>query len=179
MKKNRIIALSAFIALAFFVGVPAQAQIGGILKNAKKNVEQKVKNKVESTANDAEDKAADKVEKSVEKGKNKAEEKVEEKTGISTSKSSSNSGGSSLETLYKQNYKPSAEALAADPDASNDEVWRRSTRSFAQIHAAYEHLDPKYFPLQPYYKYPAFYALGKDRLFNPLAYYLDMIKMIV
>jgi len=40
MKKNRIIALSAFIALAFSVGVPAQAQIGGILKNAKKNVEQ-------------------------------------------------------------------------------------------------------------------------------------------
>ena len=143
MKKNRIIALSAFIALAFSVGVPAQAQIGGILKNAKKNVEQKVKKKVESTADDAVDKAT-------EAGKKKAEEKVEEKTGISISKSSNDSGGSSLETLYKQNYKPSAEAIAADPYASDDEVWRRSTRSFAQIHTAYEHLDPKYSPMHPY-----------------------------
>lgn len=171
MKKNRIIALSASIALACAFGVPAEAQIGGILKNAKKNVEQKVKNKVESTANDAVDKAE-------EKGKKKAEEKVEEKTGISTSKSSSNSGGSSLETLYKQNYKPSEEALAADPDASNDEVWRRSTRSFAQIHAAYEHLDPKYFPLQPYYKYPMMYGLGKDVLIG-YNVNLDMIRKVL
>ena len=81
MKKNRIIALSASIALACAFGVPAEAQIGGILKNAKKNVEQKVKNKVESTADDAVDKAT-------EAGKKKAEEKVEEKTGISISKSS-------------------------------------------------------------------------------------------
>lgn len=171
MKKNRIIALSAFIALAFSVGVPAQAQIGGILKNAKKNVEQKVKKKVESTADDAVDKAT-------EAGKKKAEEKVEEKTGISSSKSSSNSRGSSLETLYKQNYKPSAEALAADPDASNDEVWRRSTRSFAQIHAAYEHLDPKYFPLQPYYKYPMMYGLGNDVLIG-YNVNLDMIRKVL
>ena len=57
-------------------------------------------------------------------------------------------------------------------------MWRRSTRSFAQIHAAYEHLDPKYFPLQPYYKYPMMYGLGNDVLIG-YNVNLDMIRKVL
>lgn len=82
-------------------------------------------------------------------------EKTEEKTGLPVSESSNNNSsvsdkdGSTLISLYKKDYEPSKEAIENDPDASNNDVWKRSTRSFAQIHAAYEHLDPKYFPYSP------------------------------
>ncbi len=174
MKPNRNIALSAAIVLAFALTTPAEAQFGKLIKKVKKNAERVVENKVESSAHNAvvngmyqTEKAATKaVKNSTKKIKDKAAGKVGEKTGLPVSSASGNGNGkgSSLETLYLQNFKPSAGALEADPDASNDDVWRRSTRSFAQIHAAYEHLDPKYFPLQPYYKYPRMYGLGDDIL---------------
>ena len=56
-------------------------------------------------------------------------------------------------------YKPSAEAIAADPQATNETVDNGYTRTIGQIHASYEHLDPKMFPYQPYYKYKKFYFM--------------------
>ena len=163
MKQNRIITLSVAVALVFAISIPAEAQFGNVLKNAKRNVERKVKNKAETSVDRTTDKAMNKAEK-------KVMEKTEEKTGLPVSESSNNNSsvsdkdGSTLISLYKKDYEPSKEAIENDPDASNNDVWKRSTRSFAQIHAAYEHLDPKYFPLQPYYKYPKMYGLGDNLL---------------
>ncbi len=53
------------------------------------------------------------------------------------------------------NYKPSKEAIKADPMASDNTVRKNYTKSPAQIRGAYEHLDKDLFPYQPYYKYSA------------------------
>ena len=137
MKQNRIITLSVAVALVFAISIPAEAQFGNVLKNAKRNVERKVKNKAETSVDRTTDKAMNKAEK-------KVMEKTEEKTGLPVSESSNNNSsvsdkdGSTLISLYKKDYEPSKEAIENDPDASNNDVWKRSTRSFAQIHAAYE-----------------------------------------
>ena len=141
MKQRRIMALSAAIVLAFAIAAPADAQFGNLVKKVKKSAEQSVKRKVEDAKKDAKRKAESTADETLDKGKKDVGVRVSEKTGLPVS-SSFGGKGSSLETLYKQNFKPSAGALKADPDAANDDVWRRSTRSFAQIHAAYEHLDP-------------------------------------
>ncbi len=171
--------------LAFTFATPAQAQFGNILKRAKDAVKEKVKEK----ATEAKDKA-------VNKAMNKAADAVNNVTG--TDKAAGQSGQpsadmpylhgsnlsksgaySKLTNLYKQNFKPSKQALAHEPFANDESVPSGFSKSYKQMYAAFEHLDPKLFPLQPYYKYPAFYALGKDRLFTPLAYYLDMIQMFL
>ena len=176
MTHNRVIALSAAMALAFTITTPAEAQFGKLVKRVKQNTERVVKNKIETSANDAvvngmyqAEKAATKA---VKKSAKKAKEKVSEETGLSDSsdsdskKSKKGKGGKGydLETLYEQKFKPSAGALEADPDASSNEVWKGYTRPISRIHAAYEHLDPKYFPMQPYYKYPKMYGLGDNVL---------------
>ena len=63
---------------------------------------------------------------------------------------------------YKKENKPSAEALAADPKASDKTVESGYTKSISEIHAAYEQLDPELFPYQPYYKYKEFYYLHDE-----------------
>ena len=67
MKHNRILALSAALALAFATTTPANAQFGNILNKAKKAVKEKVeksltdtKKKAQSTATDAVDNTTDK-----------------------------------------------------------------------------------------------------------------------
>jgi hypothetical protein len=155
MKNNRFIALTATLVLAFAISLPAEAQFGNLLKKAKQNVEKTVKKKVDDASKQAENK--------IENGVAKTASDV---TGvdltdngiIDTDDSSDNS--LELTKLYKSNFKPSAAAKAADPDASNTKVGEGHTRSYAQIRGAYEHLDPFYFPLQPYYKYPVMYGLG-------------------
>lgn len=176
MKKSRIFALLTAIALAFAISTPADAQFGKLLKRVKKNAENKVMNTTEATLSRAVsktvDKAAEKAEetatKALKKGKKKASKKIKDETGIAVDSGSdfgsNNDNGNSLETLYKKKFKPSKEAIAADPDASSNEVWKGYTRPISRIHAAYEHLDPKYFPLQPYYKYPKMYGLGDNVL---------------
>ena len=176
MKKSRIFALLTAIALAFAISTPADAQFGKLLKRVKKNAENKVMNTTEATLSRAVsktvDKATEKAEeaatKALKKGKKKASKKIKDETGIAVDSDSdfgsNNDNGNSLETLYKKKFKPSKEAIAADPDASSNEVWKGYTRPISRIHAAYEHLDPKYFPLQPYYKYPKMYGLGDNVL---------------
>ena len=63
---------------------------------------------------------------------------------------------------YRKKYKPSAEALAADPKASDQTIEPGFTKSISEIHAAYEQFDPKLYPYQPYYKYKDFYYLHDD-----------------
>ena len=60
---------------------------------------------------------------------------------------------------YRKIYEPSAEAVAADPNAKNTTVDKGYTKSIGQIHAFYEHLDTKRFPYQPYYAWPEFYRM--------------------
>ena len=176
IKTNRITALLATIALIFAITTPAEAQFGNVLNRVKKNAKNKVNNTTEATLSRAVsktvDKAAEKAEetatKALKKGKKKASKKIKDETGIAVDSDSdfgsNNDNGNSLETLYKKKFKPSKEAIAADPDASSNEVWKGYTRPISRIHAAYEHLDPKYFPLQPYYKYPKMYGLGDNVL---------------
>ena len=57
MKQNRIITLSVAVALVFAISIPAEAQFGNVLKNAKRNVERKVKNKAETSVDRTTDKA--------------------------------------------------------------------------------------------------------------------------
>ena len=186
------------MVLAFTFATPAQAQFGNILKKAKDAVKEKVKEKAteakDKAVNKAMNKAADAVNNVT--GTDKAADAVGNLTGIDMtarltgqpsadmpylhgSNLSKSGAYSKLTNLYKQNFEPSKEALAHEPFANNESVPSGYSKSYKQMYAAYEHLDPKLFPLQPYYKYPTFYALGKNRLFNPLAYYLDMIKMFL
>lgn len=66
--------------------------------------------------------------------------------------------------ISDKKFKPSAEAIAADPNATNPNIDKGYTKSIGEFHASYEHLDKDNFPYQPYYKYPAFYRMdnGKD-----------------
>lgn len=59
---------------------------------------------------------------------------------------------------------PSSKALAADPKASDQTVESGYTKSISEIHAAYEQLDPEFFPYQPYYKYKEFYYLHDEEV---------------
>lgn len=56
-------------------------------------------------------------------------------------------------------YEPSAEAKAKDPKATDETVENGFTHSIGQIHAAYEHLNPEWFP-QPYWQNPQFYYMN-------------------
>ena len=191
------------MVLALTFATPAQAQFGSILKKAKDAVKEKAKEKVEEAKEKVVNKAANAVDNTVGKDKNKpanetankAADKTENKTAnkaagntdesidtyffVNGSNLSKSGAYNKLINLYKQNFKPSKEAVANEPFASDESVPSGFSKSYKQMYAAYEHLDPKLFPLQPYYKYPTFYALGKDRLIYPLAYYLDMIKMFL
>lgn len=191
------------MVLALALATPARAQFGSILKKAKDAVKEKAKEKVEEAKEKVVNKAADAVDNTVGKDKNKpanetankAADKTENKTAnkaagntdesidtyffVNGSNLSKSGAYNKLINLYKQNFKPSKEAVANEPFASDESVPSGFSKSYKQMYAAYEHLDPKLFPLQPYYKYPTFYALGKDRLIYPLAYYLDMIKMFL
>lgn len=84
-----------------------------------------------------------------------------------------------LTALYKHNFAPSKEALAQDPYANSDKVQAGFSRSYKQVHAAFEHLDPQYFPLQPYYKYPNIYCLGEERQDYPYIHYLELMNVFL
>ena len=73
---------------------------------------------------------------------------------------------SNVTSAVKESKKPSAEALKNDPNASDTNVRENYTLSPAQLAAAYENLDAKLFPYQPYYtpEHIAFYQ--PDSLFT-------------
>lgn len=166
MRLNRILALSAAVALAIAVLTPADAQFGGILKKAKKAAEEKVKSRVEGAKMKAEMKANAAVNKAV----NEAADKAVESTGVldaidavvgSPEASTDGFNGdesntwegpyNGLHSLYQKDLKPSAEAVAADPKASDTTVEQGYTKSPAQIRGVWEKLSSELFPYQPYY----------------------------
>ncbi|MBB3703043.1 hypothetical protein FHS60_001516 [Alloprevotella rava] len=151
MELKRFLVLSAVLALAFTMANPAHAQFGNLLNKTKKAVEKKVKKTAKSAA---------------------------EKAGVPIEDSSiSGDDGSGLTTLYKKKLTPSSEALSTDKFANDESVPKGFSKSYKQIHAAYERLDPAYFPLQPYYKYPSTYALGSDRMtLYPEAVFLEFMQ---
>ena len=140
--------------MAFALATPANAQFGGLLKKAKDAVKKSV-------------------EKEVDKGINKGSKSVSDagKAAVMSA-----TGIADLSTLHKCKFKPSKEALAADSFANNETVPKDFTKSYKQLHAAYEHLDPRYFPLQPYYKYPYIYCLGEQRLEIPWIHFIQMMS---
>lgn len=58
-------------------------------------------------------------------------------------------------------YEPSAEAKANDPMATDATIEKGFTRTIGQIHAAYEHLNPAWFP-QPYWKHIMYYYMNDE-----------------
>lgn len=186
------------MVLLFALAMPAQAQFGGLLKKAKSVVKEKVNEKIEKTKDEIVNKATDAVGSAV--GVDNAAA-VTEQMGVTGKARQTNVEGQTdqsadmpylngsnlsksgmytkLTNLYKHNFKPSKEALANNPFANDESVPNGFSKSYKQMYATFEQLDPRLFPLQPYYKYPTFYALGKDRLIYPLAYYLDMMKMFL
>ena len=148
MKQNRIIALAA-VALALAISTPVQAQFGNLLDKARKAVKEKVDKEA--------DKAADKVSSTAKDKAGKVAQDATGKVGIPMSEEHQGNGGTA--TLHSRNFKPSQEALANDKMAGSATVLDHYSRSIGDIHAAYEHLDPKLFPLQPYWKYPSFYMM--------------------
>ena len=177
MKANKIIALLVAIVLTFAITSPAEAQFGNLLNKAKnsvqKKIEQGVKDRAERAAERAVDNAIDKAEQHVEKEASKAvkkaSKKVAKKTGVNVVESSSSSSpidedDADFMLIYKKKFKPSKEALAANQFANSDEVPEGFTKSYKELYATFEHLEPSLFPLQPYYKYPTVYALGQKRI---------------
>lgn len=149
MTHNRILALSAILALAFAITTPANAQFGNLLNKAKKTVKENVDTEVKASRKKAEDAAAG----AVNKITGEADRSTEPSIAGAPAEESNNYGGAynGIETLYKRNLKPSEAAVAADPKASVATVEKNYTKSPAQIRGVWEQLDSKLFPYQPYY----------------------------
>lgn len=146
MRLNRILALSAVIALAFAATTPAEAQFGGLLNKAKKAAKEKVDKKAKEAKNKAENAARGAIGDAAENAG------VPGAAGLSDDESNAYEGAyGGLNDLYAKNLKPSAEAVAADPKASVTTVEQNYTKSPAQMRGVWEKLSPELFPYQPYY----------------------------
>lgn len=137
----------ATVVLALAFTTTANAQLGNLLNKAKEAIKNEAKEAVKKEAKETANRAA-------------------EKAGLKSV---------DLTNLYKHDFSPSKEALKEDPDANSDKVQAGFSRPYKQVHAAYEHLDPQYFPLQPYYKYPNIYCLGEGRQDYPYIHYLELM----
>ena len=125
------------LALLFGCSATTNAQIGGLLNKAKKAAKEKVENKVKKAKNDA---------------RNKAEDAAMEKTGMKKADYDPN-----------RKYKPSKEALAADPQANDQTIQDGFTKSIGDIHACYEQIQEVTL-YSPYYTDDAkrFYGIGAE-----------------
>lgn len=111
------------LVLLLLAGTQANAQVGNLLNRVK----QKAVNAIEQGTEKA---AAGATETVV----NETKEVIEETVATAP-----------------QDLKPSAEAKAADPLAGSETKMSGYSKTIGEIHAAYEHLDPAYYPYQPYY----------------------------
>ena len=171
MKKIIILLLSATFMLLSFVDANAQINLNKLGKQVKRSAEQQVEQKIKEKAARETREALDRGEKKLDQGisnatsggasKNKKEqvktENEEEQVAKPNVAEQDNKRG---ENNSKKENKPSAEALAADPKASDQTVEAGFTKSISEIHAAYEQLDPDVFTYQPYYNYKEFYYLN-------------------
>ena len=125
MTHNRILALSAALALAFATTTPAYAQFGNVLNRAKKAVKDKVEKSVTDTKKKAQSTATDAVDNTT--------GKAATSMGVSEMSNSNEGRYGGIEDLHKKGYKPSAEAVKADPKASVTTVEKNYTKSPAQM----------------------------------------------
>ena len=180
--KTKSIYLLALLIAAFSMSAEAQINLNKLGNQVKRSAEQQVEQKIKEKAARETREALDKTEKKIDEGvsnaasggssKNnkegsKAKEKVENKKDQGKiekedeiiakpdAAKQDNKGGDN----NKKKYTPSAEAIAADPKASDQTVESGFTKSISEIHAAYEQLDPNVFTYQPYYNYKEFYYL--------------------
>lgn len=118
--------IKTIVALAILFGcsATANAQLGGLVKKVKKAAAEKV----ESSVKDAKKEA-----------KSGVEQKAKETAGLE-------------KPAYDPNrkYKPSKEALAADPQASDETIEEGFTKSIGEIHACFEQISD-IAPYGPYY----------------------------
>lgn len=177
---SQIFFIMLLVTALFSFAVPANAQLKGLGGKLKNSVEKTVKDK----ANDAKRKA-------------KSGATV---TNTNSGSSSSTSGNESTSSdnesgevkvystfanpnekyacCYKKTYKPSAEAIAADPDATSTNVAYGFTRSTGDIHAYYENFDKAVSLYQPYYTddNKFFWELGGDNYQKRLGFFLSYMK---
>jgi len=151
MKLNKKITMPVALALTFAVATPANAQFGKLLNKAKNAVKEKVEKTTKSTGSSA----------------------------VSEAEESNDYSGpyNGIETLYKQNLKPSAAAVAADQKASVTTVERNYTKSPAQLRGVWEQLDATLFPYRPYYDdvNKGFYDPDADA---PVIVYAQMCRLL-
>ena len=135
MKKARFI-----VALAIILGcsTTASAQFGVLVKKAKKAVTEKVQDKVKETRRDV---------------KNQVTHQAMEKAGLEKPEYDPN-----------RKYKPSKEALAADPQANDQTIEEGFTKSIGEIHACFEQFSD-IAPYGPYYTDNAkkFWGMGDSK----------------
>lgn len=135
MKKARFI-----VALAIILGcsTTASAQFSGLVKKAKKAVTEKVQDKVKETKRDV---------------KNQVTHQAMEKAGLEKPEYDPN-----------RKYKPSKEALAADPQANDQTIEEGFTKSIGEIHACFEQFSD-IAPYGPYYTDNAkkFWGMGDSK----------------
>lgn len=161
MKIKHIISIALTAAALCTLSTNADAQLGGMLNKAKSAAKQTVDNKAKEKAADTQ-KAAEQ----------KATEQVEQKAEAVTEQAAASAGAQTNaqddKPFYQRKFTPTPEALAADPEASDQTIKNGYSRSVADIHAAYEHFNLDDHPYVPYYKYPNFYCLDIDDsyLFN-------------
>lgn len=132
--------IKTLVAVAFLLGcsVTVNAQLGGLVKNAKKAVKEKVEKKVKDTKNEVE---------------NTAENKAMETAGLEKGEFDPN-----------RKYRPSKEALAADSLADSQTIEEGFTKSIGEIHACFEQISD-IAPYGPYYTDNAkkFWGMGDSR----------------
>ena len=135
MKKARFI-----VVLAIILGcsTTASAQFGGLVKKAKKAVTEKVQDKVKETKRDV---------------KNQVTHQAMEKAGLEKPEYDPN-----------RKYKPSKEALAADPQANDQTIEEGFTKRIGEIHACFEQFSD-IAPYGPYYTDNAkkFWGMGDSK----------------
>lgn len=147
-KKNLILCL----ALLLLTPISANAQIGKVKNAVKKNVgttttqKKKDAGKVKGSASDVKKAAS---------AKDMLTKTYPTYPGMENTVSVSGISRFKVDKVYE----PSAEAKAKDPMAADETVENGFTHTIGQIHAAYEHLNPEWFP-QPYWEYPQYYYMG-------------------
>jgi hypothetical protein len=146
MNRQIIFRAMAAGAVILTVNFSAQAQVGGALNRARNAAQQTVQGAGEQAKQSAED-----VKQSAGQTVNEATGQVTGETGQQNTGGQAQPAGTTTGAQQpRQDGKPSAAAIAADPLASDNEVARNYSRSPAQIRAAYEALDPKVY-FKPYY----------------------------
>ena len=151
-----------FVALCLMMAASttANAQFGSLLKKAKDKATSAVKSVTDdvkkSTKSATSSTAATAKSAATSTAETATDAPIDDKTGYA---SSLDDGAVTTDftkwpkaLVLRGNFKPSKEALAADPQASVTTVEKHWTKSPAEIRAIYEHaLNPKIFPYQPYY----------------------------